>query len=81
MLYAGNGSSPRTITGLQFSPDFVWLKHRNSTSWHRLQNSVVGANKLLYSNSTNAEATDEVNGHLNSFTSDGFIIDDPNSDD
>jgi len=80
LLYAGNGSSPRTITGLQFSPDFVWLKHRNSTSWHRLQNSVVGANKLLYSNSTNAEATDEVNGHLNSFTSDGFIIDDPNSD-
>ena len=80
LTYTGNGSSPRTISGLQFSPDFVWLKHRNSTSWHRLQNSVVGANKLLYSNSTNAEATDESNGHLNSFTSDGFIIDDPNSD-
>ena len=80
LIYTGNGSSPRTISGLQFSPDFVWLKHRNSTSWHRLQNSVVGANKLLYSNSTNAEATDESNGHLNSFTSDGFIIDDPNAD-
>jgi len=80
LTYTGNGSNPRTISGLQFSPDFVWLKHRNGTSWHRLQNSVVGANKLLFSNSTNAEATDEVNGHLNSFTSDGFIIDDPNAD-
>jgi len=80
LLYTGDGSSPRTISGLQFSPDFVWLKHRSGTSWHRLQNSVVGANKLLYSNSTNAEATDEQYGHLNSFTSDGFIVDDASGD-
>ena len=80
LLYTGTGSSPRTIGGLEFKPDFVWLKHRSGTSWHRLQNSVVGANKLLYSNANNAEATDEQYGHLNSFTKDGFIIDDPNAD-
>ena len=76
LLYTGNGSSPRTISGLEFQPDFVWLKDRSASNWHRLQNSVVGANKLLYSNSTNQEATDESNGHINAFTSDGFILDD-----
>jgi hypothetical protein len=69
-------AATRTIGGLEFEPDFVWLKDRSDTNWNRLQNSVVGANKLLYSNSTNAEATDESNGHVNAFTTDGFIVDD-----
>ena len=76
MLWVGNGSSPRSIGGLEFKPDFVWLKDRSGTNWHRLQNSVVGANKLLYSNSSNDEATDESNGHVDAFTDDGFIVDD-----
>ena len=76
LLWSGTGSSPRTVGGLEFEPDFVWLKDRTEQNWNRLQNSVVGANKLLYSNSTNAEATDENNGHVNAFTIDGFIVDD-----
>ena len=76
MLWTGNGGTTQTVTGLEFTPDFVWIKGRNS-AWHRLQNSVAGANKLLYSNSTNAEATNEANGYVSEFTSGGFQLADP----
>ena len=77
LLYTGNGGTSQSVTGLQFAPDFVWIKGRSNTAWHRLQNSVIGANKLLYSNSTNAEATDEANGHVSSFSNNGFELADP----
>ena len=76
VLWTGNGGTTQTVTGLEFTPDFVWIKGRNS-AWHRLQNSVAGANKLLYSNSTNAEATNEPNGYVSEFTSGGFQLADP----
>ena len=41
ITYSGNGSSPRRISGLEFAPDFVWLKNRNSTNWHRWQDSQI----------------------------------------
>ena len=52
------------------------MKNRNSTNWHRWQDSVNGANNTLYSNSSNAQAPNESNGHLDAFTEDGFIVDD-----
>ena len=76
ITYSGNGSSPRRISGLEFQPDFVWLKNRNSTNWHRWQDSVNGANNTIYSNSANDQAPNEGNGHLDAFTHDGFIVDD-----
>jgi hypothetical protein len=42
------------ITGVGFQPDFVWIKNRNNTNNHLLQDSVRGLN-LLVSNSTTAE--------------------------
>ena len=79
VLWTGNGGTSQTVTGLEFKPDFVWIKGRSNSAWHRLQNSVVGANKLLYTNSTNAEATNEVNGYVSEFTNDGFKLADPDS--
>ncbi len=79
VLWTGNGGTSQTVTGLEFKPDFVWIKGRSNSAWHRLQNSVVGANKLLYSNSANAEATNEVNGYVSEFTKDGFKLADPDS--
>ena len=76
ITYSGNGSSPRRISGLEFAPDFVWLKNRNSTNWHRWQDSVNGPNNTLYSNSSNPQAPNESNGHVDAFTEDGFIVDD-----
>jgi len=70
-LYSGTGSA-QSITGVGFQPDWTWIKNRDGTDWHILTDSVRGATKELYSNATNAEATN-VN-QLTSFDSDGFSI-------
>ena len=77
VLWTGNGGTSQTVTGLEFKPDFVWIKGRSAGAWHRLQNSVTGANNLMYTNSTNQEATNEPNGYVSSFTDDGFVLADP----
>jgi len=72
VLWTGNGSSSRAITGVGFAPDMVWYKSRSNAVSHRLFDKVRGANKELIPNLTDAEytATDE----LLSFDSDGFTI-------
>ena len=70
-LYVGNGST-QSITGVGFEPDWVWIKSRGDTSWHRSLDVVRGATKELYQNESSAENT-EANG-LTSFDSDGFSI-------
>jgi hypothetical protein len=70
-LYTGNGST-QTISGLGFSPDLVWVKGRSTSARNRLFNIISGVQKELYSDLTNAEATD-ANG-IQSFNSDGFTL-------
>ena len=71
-LYTGNGST-QSISGLAFSPDLVWLKSRSSGGYaHRLNDTVRGATKELYSNLTSAEFTDA--SGLTAFNSDGFSV-------
>jgi hypothetical protein len=53
-------------------PDFVWDKLRSGANSHRLFDSVRGVEKALYSNLTNAEATET--GTLTSFNSNGFSL-------
>ena len=55
-LYTGNGST-QTISGLNFSPDFVWVKQRDSTNTasHVLVDIVRGNNNVLRTNGTDAE--------------------------
>ena len=73
LLYTGTDSAAnRTITGLNFSPDWVWQKRRFGTNWHGLHDTVRGGGKSLYSNSTNAEANNNQYGYISAFTSDGF---------
>jgi len=74
LLYSGNGSNPRTLTGLNFQPDWVWLKNRTDNNGHTLADAVRGANKTLSSDGTGAEQTDKSDGHLDAFTSDGFTV-------
>ncbi len=71
VLYTGNGST-QSITGVGFQPDWVWLKSRSNTSFHRLQDSVRGATKEIYTNATNSEGTDP--NTITSFDSDGFSL-------
>jgi hypothetical protein len=71
-LYTGNGST-QTISGLEFSPDLVWVKMRSTDGYsHKLTDTVRGATKSLVTNNTNFELT-ETSG-LTAFTSDGFSL-------
>jgi len=74
VTYSGNGSNPRTLTGVGFQPDWVWLKNRTDSNGHTLADAVRGANETLSSDGTGAEVTDKSDGHLDAFTSDGFTV-------
>ena len=71
VLWTGNNSASRGITGVGFQPDFVWTKSRNTTSYHhQFHNSVRGASAgALYPSLTNAEDSSYPSS---SFDSDGF---------
>lgn len=76
VTYTGDGTSPRTVSGFGFQPDFVWVKNRSISNAHTLHDVLRGAgtNKALYSNATVAETSGDTNlyGYLSAFTTDGF---------
>ena len=71
VTYTGNGGT-QSITGVGFQPDLVWGKLRSTSSYHRLQDVVRGADNTLATNATDAEVAG--NG-LVSFDADGFTMD------
>jgi hypothetical protein len=68
-LYTGNGGT-QTISGLNMSPDLVWVKSRDEANTHNLYDIVRGTGKELVSNTTAAEAS--YGNSLTSFDSTGF---------
>ena len=71
VTYTGNNST-QTISGLDFSPDLVWLKRRSGTAHHHLYDIVRGATKRLQSSTTNPEST--AVGGVTAFNSDGWTM-------
>ncbi len=71
-LYVADQQDNRTITGVGFQPDFVWLKDRDQAVSHQLYDAVRGSLKSLASNNTNSEATET--DTLKAFASDGFTL-------
>ncbi len=71
-LYTGNGTTDRTITGVGYQPDFVWIKNRTTNFGHRLFDAIRGATKELYAHTVDAEGTNTEG--LKSFDSDGFTL-------
>ena len=71
VTYTGNNSS-KSITGVGFQPDLVWVKNRTNANSHNLIDSVRGATKVIYSNGVNDE--DTRSNSLTSFDSDGFSL-------
>jgi hypothetical protein len=61
------------ITGLGFSPDWLWFKRRNTAASHSLYDRLRGTNARLLTNGTNEEIT-TTSAELTSFDSDGFTI-------
>ena len=71
LLYTGNGGT-QSITGLNFQPDWVWVKRRNGTNSNVLFDAVRGATKELISNTTGAEGTEATS--ITSFDSNGYSV-------
>ena len=71
-LWTGNSTDDTAITGLDFAPNWVWIKNRTDTNSHALFDTVRGATKYIESDTTDAEATGAT--FLKSFTSDGFVL-------
>ena len=70
--YTGTGASnTQTLTGFDFSPDWVWGKSRTTSYNHGTFDTVRGATNRLWPNLTNAEAS---NNALTAFTSDGYTV-------
>ena len=69
VLYTGTGSS-NAISGVGFSPNWVWIKERDSTSSHSVSDTIRGVTKRLNPDLTAAEET--LSGLMTSFDSDGF---------
>jgi len=65
-------SAGRDFTGVGFQPDWVWCKTRSVGNGHKLFDSVRGVGKSLQSEGTGAEVTNDGNGYIDSFDSDGF---------
>jgi len=71
VLYTGNGST-QSITGVNFQPDWVWIKNRTEDYEHTIFDSVRGVQKFIRSSTTGAEATNS--NSLTAFGTDGFSI-------
>ncbi len=71
VLYTGSGSA-RTVTGVGFKPDLVWIKKRTTAGDHKLIDSVRGAGLILESNTTDVEG-DET-GNFSGFSNNGFDL-------
>jgi hypothetical protein len=72
VLYTGNGSDDRSISGVGFQPNFLWVKERSATSGHIIVDSIRGATKFIQSHNTTAEDTNA--DIIQAFESDGFQI-------
>ena len=71
LLETGTGSA-RSVTGLNFQPDFLWAKGRSGSASHLLYDAVRGVDKSLNTNNTLAE--DTTAGQLTSFNSNGYSL-------
>ena len=77
-LYTGNGSTQTITNGIDLSGQggLVWLKGRSVSAVHTLVDTARGAGKTLFSDLTNAQAT---NNAVSAFNSNGFTMGDYNN--
>jgi hypothetical protein len=74
VLYSGNSNAAYSVSGLSFSPDFVWIKNRtlsgSGSSDHMVFDTIRGAQNFIKTNSTDTQGSGS--NFLTAFTSDGF---------
>ena len=72
VLFTGNGSATQAITGVGFQPDLFWIKNRQASENHYLNDSVMGTSSLLRPNLTSAAVTTP--SYVQSFDLDGITF-------
>ena len=72
VFYSGTGSTNK-IESLEFAPDLVWVKRRDSSSYHIWSDTVRGAGNYLVSNTADAESSGG-SQLINGFLKDGFQV-------
>jgi hypothetical protein len=60
VTWAGDGSNPRSLTGLDFQPALVWVKNRTNTYNHYLADAVRGAGLIIFPDAASADSTPTV---------------------
>jgi len=72
--YNGSGSSQNIVNNIDLDGEggMVWIKDREVAYWHQIADTERGANKMLSTNSSNAESSRTQ--HLTSFNSNGFTV-------
>jgi len=75
LLYTGNGSA-RSLTGVGFQPDIVWMKGRSTTDNHILCDAPRGVEEYIQPDTNAAEGSGppSPNQSVTSFDADGFSI-------
>ena len=73
LLWTGNGSQNRVISGLEFAPDFVWMKARSTNAYyHQIHDTLRGTSAgVLFGN---VSAVEDSTYALGSFNTDGFTV-------
>jgi len=72
VIYSGTNNS-NSITGLEFSPDLIWIKVRDAADNHVLVDTIRGTDSVLFSNSEDQQASSF--SRFTSFDSNGFTVD------
>ena len=72
VLYKGNGSATRSVKGMGYKPDLLWIKNRTQTQSHVLADRVRGPNRTIYPDRTDVQYDSADN--VASFDSDGFTV-------
>ena len=81
LLYTGNDTDDRALTGVGFQPDLVWIKCRSINANHGVSDSQrvdSGTYKIIYPDANNAESTSGT--YISAISSDGFSLANSGSD-
>jgi hypothetical protein len=70
--YSGAATDVNFNGYLNFQPDLVWWKNRDTLAWHQLHDSIRGAGNRIFSNDASATQYDAQS--IKSFDSNGFTI-------
>ena len=72
VLYTANDQQAKTVTGMGFKPDWLWIKGRSYSDHHYLIDSSRGINKFFRSSGTDSETTNTT--MVTAVNNDGFVL-------